>query len=303
MFEVVRPVATTTDTLVSTNVALSESAWSAVTTYSVDQVAYRPVDGLYRRFISLVGSNLNNDPATDDGTNWLDDGPVNRHAMFDETVSTVTTNADSIAVEIEIPATERLDVLYLAGLDAVSVRVEVDDPIDGPGVYDETFSLADMGAITDWWAWYTDPVSYMTELLVTDLPSGAGVTLRVTITKTGDIAGCGALVTGLRKAIGYAQWGWSTEIRDYSVFTEDAFGNRTLTPRNYRKLASGPVLIENRIKDSVERLLTEGRASVRLYIVNDEYTSLVILGTIRWQNEMSLPPAHSLCSAQLESVV
>jgi hypothetical protein len=87
------------------------------------------------------------------------------------------------------------------------------------------------------------------------------------------------------------------------VFEEDDFGTRTLVPRAYRKLASGRAIIENRIKDAVETLLADGRAEVRLYIFDEDYATLVILGTARWSVEMSLPPSRSLCSLQLESVV
>lgn len=297
--DLVRPVAIDTTALTNTNVTESEAAWSA-SPYTTGQAVYRVIDGIHIRFSAL--QNSTNKIPEDQPTYWLDEGPTNRWAMFDETVSTLTTNSDTIEVEITVPASERIDVLYLAGLAGVSVRVQVEDAVEGP-VYDQTFSLADVSGITDWYAYFYDPIAYYDELLVVDLPNGAGSVLTVTIDNTGDTAACGALVTGLRKDIGGTQWGFTTEIRDYSVFEEDDFGNRVLVPRAYRKLASGRAIIDNRLKDSIEKLLAEGRAEVRLYIVNEEYRTLTILGTCRWSVEMSLPPSRSLCSLQIESVV
>lgn len=299
--DLVRPVSIDTTTLASSNVTESESAWSSGTTYALGAAVYRVIDGIHERFTSLQNSNLNHIPE-DSPTWWLDEGPTNKWAMFDASVSTQTTRADNIAVTVNVPATERIDVVYLAGLTGVSVRIQITDAIAG-AVYDQTFSLADSAGIGDWYSYFMDEPVYLTELLVTDLPNGAGSVLTVTVTNTGSTAACGALVTGFRKSMGGAQWGWTTEIRDYSVFQEDAFGNRVLVPRAYRRLANGRAIIDNRLKDAIETLLADCRASVRLYIIDEDYRSLVILGTSRWSVDMSMPPNMSLCSLQLESVV
>lgn len=297
----VRPVAVDTTALTSSNVAETETLWAVGTTYALDAAVYVVESGIHARYVSLQNSNLAKVPA-DEPTWWRYEGATNRWAMFDETASSLTTNAEAIVVAIQLPVTERADVLYLQGLEGRTVRVQVEDPTDGL-VYDETVSLSDPGTITDPYAWLFDPVAYKTELLVPDLPNGAGSLITVRIANTGGTAACGNLVVGYRQVIGKTRWGVKTEIRDYSVFSEDDFGNRVLVPRAYRKIASAEILVENRIKDAVETLLAGCRASVRLYIFDEGYTTLAVLGTARWSNAMALPPLYSVNSIQAESIV
>lgn len=302
MTQIVRLVAVDAAVLTDSNVAETVSAWNSGTTYAAAATAYRVIGGIHIEFVSSQAANTNHTPETDDGTWWKKTGPTNAWAMFDATISTQTSHADSIVVELTMPASERIDTVYLAGLDAVSVRIQMSDVSAGP-VWDVTYSLADFGGISDWFAWLYEPVSFVDELLVTGLPYGAGATLTVTIAKTGGTAKCGALVAGFRKKLGNTRWDAKTEIRDYSRFIENEFGQREFVERDYRKLASCRAIIENRFKDAVERELAKARAKVCLYILNEDYTTLTILGTARFAVEMNMPPDHSDCSLQLESNV
>ena len=298
---IVRPLVYSDAVLTATNVTEAETLWSAAATYALDAAVYLIEDGVHQRYVSLAGSNLNKPPATSP-TWWRSEGATNRWAMFDASSSSGTSRATSIDVTLTLPASERADTLYLQGLDARTVRVQVTDPLAG-AVYDQTFSLADPGIITDWYAWMFEPVVFKTELLVTGLPNGAGSVITVTITSTGGTAVCGNAVVGQRQFIGLTRWGAKTEIRDYSVFDDDAFGNRVFIPRAYRRLTSAEILIENRVKDSVEDLLAAARASVRLYIFDEDYRSLNVLGTARWSGGMDLAPTYSVHSFQAESIV
>ncbi|WP_337186577.1 hypothetical protein [Phenylobacterium sp.] len=300
MFSMLIPVAVDPDALVATSVVDVEAAWSALTTYSAGQAVYRVLGNVHQRFVSAQGSNTNHVPEDDDGTWWIDEGPTNAWAMFDDTTTTVTSDPDAIEVEIEVPATDRVDTIWLAALGAETVRVRVDDPIEGP-IYDETFSLADPGSVLDWFAYFYDDVQFRQELLVTDLPNGAGSTLTVTVARPGDDAECGQLLLGQRAPIGQTRWGVRTEIRDYTRWLENDFGDRVLVKGAYRKLISAEFILENRLKDAVERELTAARGEPRLYVADEDYTTLAAFGTAKWAVEMSLPPDLSLCSIQIES--
>ena len=294
-----RRIAVTDAVLTSSNVTEAETLWSAAATYALNAAVYVIEDGVHQRYVSLAGSNLNKPPATSP-TWWRAEDATNRWAMFDAISTSTTTNATSIVVTLTMPAETRFNVLYLEGLLGRTVRVEVSDPTAG-AVYDETFDLADVSGVTDWYEWYFAPVSYKTELLVTDLPPGAGSILTVTIGFPGGTAACANLVAGLALSLGTTKWGVKTEIRDYSVFADDGFGGRVLVRRAYRRLASAEAIIENRLKDAIEGRLTETRADLALYILDDNYSTLVIFGLARWSVAMSLPPDRSLCSLELES--
>lgn len=296
----VRPISIRGAVLDASSVAVSEADWNSGTTYSLAApVKATASDALLHRYVSAQGSNTNHNPVTDDGTWWTDEGPVNRWAMFDDTSTTATTDADEIEVTLALPAGERMDVVYLAGLDAETVRIQIEDALAGP-VHDETYSLAEVGAITSWHAWFFEPVERKSELLVGDLPNGAGAEVTVTIGHPGDTAACGNLVLGFRRALGDTAWGVETEIRDYSRWIENDFGDRVLVEGAYRKLMSATALLANVIKDAVERELTGARAQVRLYIADETYTSLTVFGTARWKTAMDGAPDVSRCVLQVE---
>lgn len=295
----VRPITINASVLTSTSVPQVEALWSSGTTYSLGQAVYVIVGNVRQRFVSAQGSNLNHNPATDDGTWWTDEGPTNAWAMFDDTSTTVTSDADDIEVVLALPAGERADVVYLAGLTGVSVRVRVTDPLAGP-VYDQTHSLADVSGVASWPDWLWLPLAFKTELLVSDLPNGAGSTLTVTINHPGETATCGTLVCGQRRTLGDTAWDAEIEIRDYSRWIENDFGDRVLVEGAYRKLMNATAILPNTALESVVRELISGRAQARLYIADERYTPLVIFGTARWKTRLDGPPDISRCDLTVE---
>ena len=301
--KIVRPVTITDAVLTSSSVTEPETLWSGATTYGLSAAVYRVIDNVHQRFVSLQAGNLNRVPeAATSSTWWQATGATNRWACFDETVGSLTTRASSIAMTLALPGTERADTLYLAGLAAATCRVQVTDPLAG-AVFDRTVSLTDPGGVTDWYAYFLEPVRRDTELVITDLPPGAGSTLTLTLTDTGATVALGVVVAGFSQDIGGTRWGAQLGIRDYSVKADDAFGNQYVLERAFRKKASFAVVIDNRLLDSVIATLTEGRASLRLYIGSGAYASTVVLGFFKDFNvEMSQPPNRSLCSLELESI-
>lgn len=298
-FSVGRPVTIDTSVLTSSNVAETETLWVVGTTYALGAAVYRVIDGIHRRYVSLQNSNTGHTPEEVGSAWWEDQGATTRWAMFDDASTSLTTRAESISVVMTMPATSRVDTLYLQFLAGVSVRVQVTS-LAAVLLHDETYSLADPGGITDWLGWLDESVRYRNELLVTGLPRTAGCTFTVTISHPGDTAACGNLVAAFRKFIGVTRWGVETSIRDYSVIQENDFGNRVVVERPYRKLASGDILIENRVKDSAEQLLAEGRAVPRLYVFDEGYTTLAIFGLVTWRNRQDLPPKYCTKSIQIE---
>jgi hypothetical protein len=144
--------------LTSTNVAESEALWLVGTTYGAAAVVYYPVDGIHTRFISSERQHRQRAPRQPD--DWTDDGPTNRYAMFDETVSTLTTNANTIAVELTLPATSGSTALYLAGLDALSVRDRRSRTPSRARSTTRPSAWPTSAASYDWYAWYFyDPVA------------------------------------------------------------------------------------------------------------------------------------------------
>ena len=95
-----KPVTITTAMLISsTRAETDHSAWASGTTYAAADRCISTTT--HRIYASVQGSNTNHNPTTDDGTWWIDVGPTNRWAMFDQTVGSITSQATPLTVVLD----------------------------------------------------------------------------------------------------------------------------------------------------------------------------------------------------------
>jgi len=113
-FDLTDPI-TITSGIMTTNATEPTAAWTTGT-YSLGQKATKAG----RVWESLQNSNTNQDPEATTGW-WLDLGPTNPLAMFDDQIGTQTTRADSLTIGLDLPT--RCDTLGLFNVDASSVNV------------------------------------------------------------------------------------------------------------------------------------------------------------------------------------
>jgi hypothetical protein len=271
--KIVRPAAITDSVLVSSNVPETEhAAYNAATTYALgDKVI---VAAEHRIYESLQSANTGNTPSTSP-TWWLDLGATNRWRMFDNRISNTTSQAASIEVVLQVA--DRVNTLALLNLSATTVRVQMTDSTEG-AVYDTTFSTVSDSGITDWFAYYFEPIVPITELIVSDLPNYYNATITVTITAATGSASIGELIAGSSRLIGDTQYGVQLGIQDYSVKSQDAWGGYEITERAYRKTASFDVWVPNGMIGEMLRLMASYRATPILYIGTDVYGSTAVLG-------------------------
>lgn len=222
--------------------------------------------------------NRGNTPGTDDGTNWIDIGPTNPGAMFDEYSETQTERADNITAEIN--PSGRVTALAFFNLDAELIRVEVEDAVEG-SVYDEEFNLTSYDNIDDFYDYFFAPLIRKTDLYVDGLPPYAGATLTLTITNDGGTAKCGKVIVGEDREIGETIAGADFGIIDASRITEDDFGNLTIIERSFRKRMSLNVKVARENVDETGRLLASRRATPTVFVGSDDYGQLLVDGIPR----------------------
>jgi len=118
--KIIRPFLIDTASLVSTSVAETVAVWDGAVTYAL---AANVLDNTnHRIFESLQASNLNH-PLTDPLW-WLDIGPSNPWAMFDQINGTLTTITGPL--DFKVAVTGRADSVALLNLTGVSsVRIKV----------------------------------------------------------------------------------------------------------------------------------------------------------------------------------
>lgn len=264
------PTAVTTGMLTSDAIE-SAAAWTTAT-YSLGNVVSR----LNRRWESLQNSNTNKPPEANPSF-WLDLGPTNPWAMFDEQISTQTTRADSLRVELAIAG--RMDTLGLLNVDASSVNVTLKK--GAVEIYNRDFSMVNYNGIANYADHHFKPVSRRRTLTLTGLPIVTGLTLIVTFTNTGANAACGHLVFGRGQVLGQSQYGATLGYRDFSNFEADAtFAVRSLIKRDYKKQGDFDVWIPDEYVDRVYDLVTGYRATPVLIIASSRYSSSIYFGLI-----------------------
>lgn len=293
--KIVRPMTINDAALNASNVTETIAAYSGATTYGDGALARD--DTTHHYFESLAAGNVGN--ALTDATKWLDRGATNRWAMFDGSVTSQTSNSNSIAVTLI--GDGRVDAIALLNCYAATARVTVTDATDGL-VYDQTVSMISDNAIADWYAWFFEPIEFLADMVLLDLPPYAGATITITLTHTGYTVTCGACVLGLSKEIGDTKPGASVGITDYSVKSVDAFGNYTILERAFSRRASFTVQVLKTQVDKLQTLLASYRAIPVVYVGDDSLTSSVVYGFYKdFSVAIEFPP-YSVCTLELEGL-
>lgn len=299
--KVIRPTTTTEGMLISSTAVEANPTWSSATTYALNAVVVYGIR-LYR---SLQASNLNRIPSVVGSVWWVDIGPANRFAMFDDQVNTKTTvTAGNLEVTV---ASGFIDAVYLANMVGNTVTITVRDGLAGPIVYEQTQNLSGE-FVLDWYQYFFyDPLVRRTQAIFTGIPpfGNAHVTVTVDGGGTADTS-VGVCAFGRLSTVGKTEYGGSTGIIDYSRKETDDFGEVTFVKRNFSKRMDVKVWVTNDQHNRVQRLLYELRATPVVWIATDDpllEEAMVVYGFYRdFSNEISYPTV-SYCSLQIEGLI
>lgn len=232
--DVILPVTVTDSILTSSTVPENDYAqWSSLTTYATGNRVI--VISTHKVYESLISSNLNNNPVTDDGTRWLEVSATNRWKAFDKKISEQVSQASSIEYVFD-PTGELVTSIAFFGLGASSLTVTFETLAAGT-YFDETYSLIDNSYVFDWYSYFFEPTRYLEELVVNDIPPYLSPTITVTISEPSATAEVGQIVFGRSVNLGLAQYGTNVSIEDYSRKERDVFGNPIIVQRAFSQRA------------------------------------------------------------------
>lgn len=298
---VIKPTPITDSLFVSSTVPETDhAAWSSGTTYADGDFCIHN----HRIWESLQGSNTNHNPSTDtsDPPYWLDTGPTNRWAMFDQVVNTSTSTTSSMQIVLQPGLINSVGLVELVGTYA---RVEL---LDGSTtVYDETI-YSDATPMVDWYDYFFEPYDTATEVVFSNLPQYLTGQLRVTIVDTsGGTVSCGGLVAGVAYTLGPTEYGATAGITDYSYKSTNAFGAVTIVQRAYSKRSSQRFWLTQEELRRTYRLLADLRSTPCLWLgVEDDtetYAPLVVFGFYKeFQIEIA-EFSRSFCSLEIEGMI
>jgi len=303
--QLLQPIAITEAVLTSSSVSEDDAIeWTAAGGYALGQRVIRRAT--HRVWESLLERNVGHDPAITTGA-WLDVGPTNRWAMFDQALGSVTTDEAPIVVTLRPgPAASGLAIL---DCNAATVRVQA------PG-YDRTvapsggsgaalfldLSLAAGASITvtltpfgkaatrvvwdDGFAW-DDSVSWQDTVAGTatvEPPTwsddeGVSDTTEWQDSRGGDgTVFVGTMLLGILRPLGITEGSATSGITDYSRRETDEFGETMIVPRAWAKRMAGKALIRTDAVDQVVGRIAAVRAVPSLWLGDAGVDSLIVYG-------------------------
>lgn len=180
---VVVPIAITDAMLVSSTTlepATGEAVWDATVSYTVGQVVIRTQT--HKRYENLIaGINATTPETVVSPVRWLDIGPTNRWAQFDQKIGTRTTSTGNLTTVLKPGIAEGVALLDLVGRTAV---VSAKTATDGTVIYNRTIEL-DNSSVTSVYDWMFGEIIQRRNVVLTDLPGQyPNIELTVTITST-----------------------------------------------------------------------------------------------------------------------
>jgi hypothetical protein len=299
--KIIRPSSVTDAVLVSSNVPEDETQWNNGTTYGLGALVRGHVSPFtHTMYSSVIASNSANNPTTDDGSKWVVAGYSNRWRMFDSAVNSQTTRADNIVVELRAPG--YVDSVALLNVTAGTIRIEQIDDEEGT-VFDQTFDMTSDSGITDWYAYFFEPIVRVSDLAVFGLKPYPSSIVKVTITNTGGTARVGALVLGLSKVLGDSAAGANVGIIDFSRKERTAFGDDVVRERPFSKRATIPFWCDRSKAAEVQNILADFRATPIVYVGSEEDESTILYGFYRDFNIELTYQLKAVCSINIESLI
>lgn len=250
----VLPAYIITDAMLTSSTAAETdyAAWSAGTAYTAGQRVIRTT-GVHRVFERLVAGTTATAPESDP-LNWLDVGPTNRWAMFDDAVGTRTTNASPLTVTLSLGA---FSDLVLLGVTGTTVTLS--------GAASRTVSVP------------AEAVAGQGSTVLIQGLNSAGGSLSVSITGSGSVA-CGTLAVGTFYQLGATIKGVGVEALDYSRKEFDEFGSAVVVRRSAARRLNVGFVASLAALDQIDRVLSALRSRPVFWMGLSTLSSSIVYG-------------------------
>jgi len=274
-FTILRPLAVTDATLVSSNVPETDApAWDSGTTYAVGDVVMRK----HAVYENSEPGNVGKDPPLNPGL-WTRVRATNRWRVFDRTNSSRTAQASTISY-VFLPGGSVPMVTALDLVNCNQVRVRQIDPVYGT-VYDKSLFPGPLPVMPDWWEWFFGEwEGGQTIAIFDDLKNFPAAALHIDFIGGDDLA-VGQLLFGTPRSWGLEQGilqGARVGRQIYSRREPNQFGDIELVKRPSAKRASFEVVLRAGEVDALQAFLDEIDAELCLFIGSQKYESTVIFG-------------------------
>lgn len=254
---------------------------------------------------ATASNNFNKNPTTNP-TIWQDIGSTNTWKMFDQSVQSQTSQLSNIRVDILLN-NSLANTVTLLNIATKTARVTMKHPVDGL-VYDQEKTIRSYFGVTDWYQYFYHSFQKDTDLLFEGIPPYPNATLTIDLNDSGNTVKCGVAVIGNaidtsadKKGV---EHGARIGIQDYSVKSQDGFGNYTIVERNFARRTDFTVYTEPEEMNGLVNLLASLRATPTVYIASGEnkHTCMITYGFYKDFTVEVAYPTYSICTIQLEGL-
>jgi hypothetical protein len=140
-------------------------------------------------------------------------------------------------------------------------------------------------------------------MLFEDLPPYAEGWVTVVIeAESGETAYCGSCYLGRTLNVGDTSAGMQLGIQDYSIKSQDDFGNYSITERAFSRKVTMLALMDYTMVDTLHRVLADYRATPCVYIGSSTYGASFVFGFYKDFNIEIPHPENALCSIEIEGL-
>ena len=293
---VVKPIAITNAKFTSSSIAepdvsVGEIEWVAGSYNTSDR---RIKSSTHRVYEVTASPSTTDDPEVGvlaDPPSWVNVGPVNKWALFDNLNSTKSKRSTQLILEVT-PAEIANSVAGFSIEGAGAINVKMTDPSSGI-VYDNDLDLVDNSQVANWYHYYFEPVIRVSQFALLDLPTYPSATIKVTI-DGGDIA-VGSLIIGGVIDLGIANYGTSVQLLDFSKKDRDEFGNVIVKEGRTSKLVDFDVTVPKEKVNYVFNQLSQITTIPSVWVGDDGSNDpTLVFGYYRnYQNNIDTPTITS----------
>lgn len=279
----------------ATGVYADPPSWLNSNAYSTgDRVHVLAQLSIYERINAATPTVDAASPETD-STKWTRVGPMNVWRAFDDSVQSQAEESDYLVYSLAPGVLH--DALVLLNLEGIRVRV-----IIGDSDYDQSQDLTNR-VVGNWFEYYFSEFEYRTDVVFRDLPIRINNRITVIVENPGGRAAVGAIIVGRSKPIGQCLMGAEASINDFSVKTQDPFGNFKITQRPSSKRNNYAILVPKYRMNPVYRMLDAYRATPAVYIgIGNDYEPWILWGFFRNFTLVVQYQEYLLCNLEAESL-
>lgn len=287
--------------MLSTNVAEADyPLYDQLTSYAINDTVIYIDTNKHWVIRSLVASNVGNTPTGLDTDNkWVKVSETNRWKMFDLKTTSQTINASSIDVTVGL--TSITNALYLGNVQGAMLTVIGKDQFDAE-IYNNTVNLVSTDGIYDPWTYFFNPIEFIEEVVLDDLPPYALSEYQITVTTPSGNVAIGTLVLGYIQELALTRYGMTMSSIDYSIKQANDFGDFVITERGYSKTVDLNAYVESANKNSIITFLNRYRATPIVWIGSGSYLGSISYGFVKTYEVTAAGPEETRLQIKIEGL-